>query len=58
MENLSHFSDAQRHLLDKLSILKGAEHASLVVAQGQDMLNTGLDTFLNFEITLIGQVHD
>ena len=58
MENLSHLSEAQRLALDKLTALVGIEQISDIVAQGLEELQARLETFMRYEATLIGQVHE
>ena len=58
MESLAHISQAQRLALDKLRALIGVEQIDHIVTQGSEVLNTRLEAFMQFEATLIGQVHD
>ena len=58
MESLDHISQAQRLALDKLRALIGVEQIDHIVTQGSEVLNTRLEAFMQFEATLIGQVHD
>ena len=58
MESLDHLSQAQRLALDKLRALIGVEQINHVVVQGPKVLNARLGAFMQFEATLIGQVHD
>ena len=58
MEDLSHLSEAQRLALDKLTALVRINQINHIVTQGSDELNARLDTFMRYEATLIGQVHD
>ena len=36
----------------------GVEQIDHIVTQGSEVLNTRLEAFMQFEVTLIGQVHD
>ena len=58
MESLAHLSQTQRLALDKLRALICVEQIDHIVAQGPEVLNTRLEAFMQFEATLIGQVHD
>ena len=58
MRSLAHCSEAQCLVLDKLRALIGIEQTDLIVAQGPEVLNTRLKSFMQFVATLIGQFHD
>ena len=58
MEILAHLSEAQCLALDKLRALIGIDQIDHVVAQGPEVLNARLKTFMQFEATLFGQFHD
>ena len=58
MESLAYLSEAQRVALDKLRLLIGVEQIDHIVAQGPEVLNALLEVFMEFDFTLIGQVHD
>ena len=58
MEKVAHLSEAQRLALDKLKALVGVDQIDHIVAQGLEVLKARLDAFMQFEATLIGQVHD
>ena len=51
-------SDSQGLALEKLRALVGNEQVDLILAQGPDVIRPRLDAFMQFESTLIGQVHD
>ena len=44
--------------LEKLRVLDGNEEVDLIPSQGPDVIRTRLDALMQFEYTLIGQVHD
>uniref|UniRef100_M4BJG2 Uncharacterized protein n=1 Tax=Hyaloperonospora arabidopsidis (strain Emoy2) TaxID=559515 RepID=M4BJG2_HYAAE len=50
-------SEAQGLALEKLTVLVGNEQVDLILAQGPDVIRARLDAFIQFESTLIGQVH-
>ena len=58
METVSNLSEAQRLALEKLKALVGDEQVDNILAQGPDVLHARLAAFMQFESTLIGQVHD
>ena len=58
MEDLSHFSEAQRFALNKLTALVGIDLISHIVAQGPEMLQAHLEAFMRYEAALNGQVYD
>ena len=58
MESLAYVFEAQCLALDKLRALICVEQIDHIVAQGPEVLNTRLEAFMQFEATLIGQVHD
>ena len=58
MENQNHLSEAQRLALDKLSAFAGPDQIEALLAQGPEVLNARLETFMHYEATLLGQVHD
>ena len=51
-------SEAQGSALEKLRAIVGNEQVDLTLAQGPDVIRPRLDAFVQFESTLIGQVHD
>ena len=51
-------SEAERSALEKLKALIGNEQVDIILAQGPDVLRARLAAFMQFESTLIGQVHD
>uniref|UniRef100_M4B7D5 Uncharacterized protein n=1 Tax=Hyaloperonospora arabidopsidis (strain Emoy2) TaxID=559515 RepID=M4B7D5_HYAAE len=44
--------------MEKLRALVGNEQVDLILAQGPEVIRARLDAFMQFESTLIGQVHD
>ena len=58
METKINVSETQGLALEKLRALVGNEQVSIILAQGPDVIRARLDTFMQFESTLIGQVHD
>ena len=58
METLDRLSQAQRQALDKLRALIGDDQIDHIVAQGPEVLKARLQAFMQFEATLIGQVHE
>ena len=58
MKILAHLSQAKRLALNKLRALIGVEQINHIVAQGPEVLNARLEAFMQFEATLIRQVHD
>ena len=58
MESLAYLFKAQRHAHDKLRALIGVNQIDHIVALGPEVLNARLEAFMQFESTLIGQVHD
>ena len=58
MKDLSHLYDAHRLALDKLTALVGINQITHIVAQGSEELQARLETFMRYEATLIGQVHE
>ena len=57
METKINPSEAQGLALEKLRALVGNEQVDLILAQGPDVIHARLDAFMQFESTLIGQVH-
>ena len=58
METKITLSEAQRLALEKLRALVESKQVDLILAQGPDVIRARLDAFMQFESTLIGQVHD
>ena len=58
MESNSQLSEAQCLAFDKLKALIGADQLDQIVAQGPEVLNARLEAFIQYEASLIGQVHD
>ena len=58
METTINLSEAQGLALEKLRALVGNGQVDLILAQGPDVIRARLDAFMQFESTLIGQVHD
>ena len=58
MEKPTPLSEAQKVALDKLAASLGPEYVEFLVAQGPDVLNARLESFLQYEATLLGQVQD
>ena len=58
MDRLAYLFKAQRLALNKLRALIGIEQIDHIVAQGPKVFNARLEAFIQFEATLIGQVHD
>ena len=58
METKINLSTAQQLTLEKLRALVGNEQADLILAQGPDLIRTRIDAFMQFESTLIVQLHD
>ena len=57
METIS-LSEAERSALEKLRALIGNEQVDIILAQGPDVLRARFAAFMQFESTLIRQVHD
>ena len=58
METKITLSEVQGLALEKLRALVRNEQVDLILAQGPDAIRARLDAFMQFESTLIGQVHD
>ena len=58
METKINLSEAQGLALEKLRALVGNEQANLILAQSPDVICARPNAFMQFESTLIGQVHD
>ena len=58
MESLANLSEAQRLAFEKLEALIGNEQMDNILSQGPEVLSARLNAFMDFEPTLIGQVHD
>ena len=58
METKITLSEAQGLALEKLRALVESKQVDLILAQGPDVIRARLDAFMQFESTLIGQVHD
>ena len=58
METKITLSETQGLALEKLRVLVGNEQVSIILAQGLDVIRARLDAFMQFESTLIGQLHD
>ena len=58
MNDLSHLSEAQRLVLDKLTALVGINQINHIVAQGPEVLHARLEAFMRYEAAFIGQIHD
>ena len=57
METIS-LAEAKRSALEKLKALIGNEQVDIILVQGLDVLRALVAVFMQFESTLIGQVHD
>ena len=55
METKINLSEAQGLALEKLRALVGNEQVDLILAQGPDVIRPRLDSFMQFESTLIGK---
>ena len=58
METEINLSEAQRLALKKLRALVGNKQVDLILAQCPDVIRARLDALMQFESSLIGQVHD
>uniref|UniRef100_A0AAV1U985 Retrotransposon gag domain-containing protein n=1 Tax=Peronospora matthiolae TaxID=2874970 RepID=A0AAV1U985_9STRA len=58
MENITPLSEAQKVALDKLTASLGPEYVEFLVSQGPEVLNARVESFMQYEATLLGQVQD
>ena len=58
MEQFAYLSDSQHAALVKLTALLRTDEINLLAAQSPDVLSARLDTFMHYEMALIGQVQD
>ena len=58
METNITLSEAQGIALEKLKVLVGNKQVDLILAKGSDVICGRLETFMQFESILIGQVYD
>ena len=58
MDSLAHLFKAQRPALDKLIALIRVDQIDQILAQGSEELIARHESFMHYETTLIGQVHD
>uniref|UniRef100_A0AAV1UJA2 Retrotransposon gag domain-containing protein n=1 Tax=Peronospora matthiolae TaxID=2874970 RepID=A0AAV1UJA2_9STRA len=58
MENSTPLSEAQKVALDKLTASLGPEYVEFLVSQGPEVLNARVESFMQYEATLLGQVQD
>ena len=58
METKINLSEVQGLALEKLRALVGNKQVDLILAQGSDVIRARLDAFMQFESSLMGQVHD
>ena len=58
METKINLSEVQGLALEKPRALVGNEQVDLIFVQGRDVIRARRDAFMQFESTLIGQVHD
>ena len=58
MDQSTPLSDAQKVALDKLTAAVGPAYVDLLAAQGPDVLNTRVETFMQYETALVGKVQN
>ena len=56
MEQSTTLSEAQKVELDKLTEAVGPEYVEFLAAQGPDVINARVETFMQYETALLGQV--
>ena len=56
MEQSTPLSEAQKVALDKLTTAVGPEYVKFLAPQGPDVLNARVETFIQYESALLGQV--
>uniref|UniRef100_A0AAV1VK53 Retrotransposon gag domain-containing protein n=1 Tax=Peronospora matthiolae TaxID=2874970 RepID=A0AAV1VK53_9STRA len=58
MENSTLLSEAQNVALEKLTASLGPEYVEFLVSQGPEVLNARVESFMQYEATLIRQVQE
>ena len=58
MENPTPLSEAQKVALDKLTASLGPEYVEFLVSQGPEVLIARVEVFLQYGVSLLGQVQD
>ena len=58
MEQSTPLSEAQKVALDKLTAAVGPEYVEFLAAQGPDVLNARVETFMQYETALLMQVQN
>ena len=58
MEQSTSLSDGQKVALDKLTAAVGPDRVEFLAAQGPDVLNARVETFIQYETALLGQVQN
>uniref|UniRef100_A0AAV1UQI7 Retrotransposon gag domain-containing protein n=1 Tax=Peronospora matthiolae TaxID=2874970 RepID=A0AAV1UQI7_9STRA len=58
MENSTTLSEAQKVALDRLTASLGPEYVEFLVSQGPEVLNARVESFMQYEATLLVQVED
>uniref|UniRef100_A0AAV1T1N7 Retrotransposon gag domain-containing protein n=1 Tax=Peronospora matthiolae TaxID=2874970 RepID=A0AAV1T1N7_9STRA len=58
MENSTPLSEAQKVALDELTASLGPEYVEFLVSQGPEVLNARVESFMQYEAALLGQVQD
>ena len=58
MEQSNFLSEARKVALDKLTAAVGPEYVDFLAAQGHDVLNARIETFMQYETALLWQVQN
>ena len=58
MEQSTPLSEAQKVALDKMTAAVCPEYVEFLAAQGSDALNARVETFMQYETALLGQVQN
>ena len=58
MEQSTPLYEAQKVALDKLIAAIGPEYVEFLAAQGSEVLNARVETFMHYETSLLGQVQN
>ena len=56
MEQSTPLNEAQKVAIDKLTAAVDPEYVEFLAAQGPDVLNARVETFMQYETALLGQI--
>ena len=58
MDQSTHFTESQKVAIDKMTASVGLNFFEFLAVKGPDVLNARVDTFMQDETTLLGQVQN